>query len=172
MTKARDIVRRRIERGHHVDVDAHRDEQTRDFADIVAMPKAQRGRPEHIAARSPDRTGLRWKVGELFNWAGKISHQLIERFCRTPIFFALVRRQFERNHRDRQCQCLRQAAWVVLNQLGGARRTHQHRLRVKALKRLARRILEQLSRITAQIARLKGGVSHRRAFREPLDHGE
>ena len=40
LAKARDIVRPSVEGCDHVDVDAHRDEQTRDFADIVPVPKA------------------------------------------------------------------------------------------------------------------------------------
>ena len=115
MTESRDIVRPRIEWCHHVDVDANRIQQSGDFADIVTVPKTQRGWAEYITAWSPGRSILGWQVGEFFDWARKISHQLIERFCRTPIFFALVRGQFERDHRNWQGQCLRQAAWVVLN---------------------------------------------------------
>jgi hypothetical protein len=51
VAKARNIVRPGIERGNNVDVNPHCDQQTRDFAHIIPVPKAQCGRTEHIAAR-------------------------------------------------------------------------------------------------------------------------
>ena len=172
VTQAREVGRRGAERRHHVDVDAQLPEQAANLAQVVAVAKSQRGRAEDVAARTPGRVAHAPRAAGHYRRAGQRSHHLVEGFGRAPVFLALVRRQFERDHRDRQVERLGEATRVVLNQLGGARGANQHRLRLEALERIARRVLEQLGRVAAQIARLERGVSDRRPFRQPLDHRE
>ena len=71
-----------------------------------------------------------------------------------------------------QLQGLGQATWVVLDQLCGAGRAHEHRGGLEPVHGLAGRVFEQLGRVAAQIASLKRGVGHRRAAWQTLDHGE
>ena len=99
-----------------------------------------------------------------------MAYQLVKSLGGAPVFFALVGRQLQRHHRHGQVQGFAQAARVILNQLGGAGRTHQHGLWRKALEGLAGRIFEEFGGIAAQIARLESGVGHRRAFLQALNH--
>ena len=137
------------------------------------MPEAQGRGAEQVAAGP--RTGLaRRALGAGRRSAGS-SHgadQLIEGLGRAPVLLLLVGRQLQRHDRDRQAQRLGEAARVVLDQLGGAGGSHQHRLRLEAVVGVAGRGLEQLGGVAAEVARLEGGVGDRRTLRPALDHRE
>ena len=170
LVQAGQIGRAGTHRSHHFDLDAQVSEQPFDFAHIIAMAKTQRRGPEDVAAR-PLALGSDGAACTR-RGAAQVAHHLVEGLGRTPVFLALVRRQLQRHHRHRQIERTRQAAGVVLNQLGRAGRTHHHGPWREALVGLARSGLEQLGRVTAEVARLKSGVGHRRPARQPLDHGK
>ena len=129
------------------------------------MAEAQRGGPEDVAGA---RIEIRIRVARLT----EIAHDLVESLGRAPVLLLLVGRKLERNDRNGQRQRLGQPTGIVLNQFRRAGRTHDHRLRCKTLIGIIAGGLEQFRRIAAQVARLEGGVGHRRPGTAPLDHGE
>ena len=156
------------ERRHHVDLDAHVGQQSANLLQVVTVPKAQRRGAQDIATwlfRLSVFT--RWRCG-----LGQVAHELVKGLGGAPVFLALVGGKFEGHHGHGQVQSFAQAARVVLDQLSRARGAHQHGLGLEALKGFARCGLEQLGRVAAQVARLEGGVGHRRALLQALDHGE
>ena len=150
----------------HSDIDTQLVQQLRDFLDVVAVAKAQGAGAQDVAGGSD----LRGLIGGGF--VHQVAAQLVKGLARAPVFLALVRGQLQGHHGDGQLQGLGQTARVVLDQLGGAGRAHQHGSGVEARHGLACSVLEQLGRVTAQIARLEGGVGDGRAARQALDHGE
>ena len=140
-----------------------------DLGDVVAMAEAERGGAEHVAAGARPRARRRRRRRVR---AGQRADQLVEGLGRAPVLLLLVGRQLQRHDRDRQAQRLGEAAGIVLDQLGGAGRADQHRLRLEALVGVARRGLEQLGRVAAEVARLEGRVGDRRALGAALDHRE
>ena len=109
----REIGRPRIQRGHHIHIDAELSQQARHLDHVIAMAEAQRRRPENIAAwPRPRRAG--WGAIDLRR---KRADQLVERLRRAPVFLFLIRRQVQRDYRDRQLQCTRQPCRVILDQL-------------------------------------------------------
>ena len=131
------------------------------------MPEPQRSRTKKIAAGPFARRSLGALAG-----CHKMAHQLIESLGGAPVFLALIRRQFERHHRNRQIECFGQTARIILDELGRAGSANDHRLGREALVGFARSGLEKLGGIATQIAGLEGGVGHRWALRQALDHGE
>ena len=132
------------------------------------MPKAQRGGPQDIATwffRLSVFT--RWRCG-----LGQVAHQLVKGLGGAPVFLALVGGKFEGHHGHGQVQSFAQATRVVLDQFSRARGAHQHGLGLETLKGFTCGGLEQLGRVATQVARLEGGVGHRRALLQALDHGE
>ncbi len=118
---------RRPHRRGDVDVDAEQPEQPGDLDDVVAVAETERGRAEQVRRRTAaghrralDR-GVRQRPDER-----------VERLRRAPILLALVRRQVEVDHRHRQVERLGEPGGVVLDQLGGARRADQQRLRLRS----------------------------------------
>ncbi len=137
------------------------------------MAEAERGGPEQVAGGLAVRGTWRARRARRGRMrAGQRADHLVEGLGRAPVLLLLVRGQLERHHGHRQVERLGEAAGIVLDQLGGARRAHHHRLRLEALVRLARRVLEELRGVAAEVARLERGVRHRRPAREPLDHRE
>ena len=140
---------------------------------VVAVAEAERRRAEQVAARPRARLARRpLRARRRRVRPGQGAHELIEGLGRAPVLLPLVGRQLERHHRDRQAERPRQAAGIVLDQLGGAGRADQHRLRLEALVGLARGGLEQLGRVAAEVARLEGRVGDRRTLAAALDHRE
>ena len=131
------------------------------------MSEAQGGWPQNIAARLGR---FRFLIGVF--WQCQVTNQLVKGFGCAPVFFALVGRQLQGNHWYGQVERFAQTTWVVLNEFSGARRTHQHGFGRKTFKSFAGGGFEKLGGIATQITCLKGGVGHRRAFRQTLDHGE
>ena len=166
-TQPREIGRAGTERRGHVDVDAERAEQAGDFYNVVAVAESQRGRPEQIDARTTAFAGRRAQI-----LVGEFADQLVEGLRRAPIFLALIARQFERHDRDREPHRLGETRGIVLDQLGGAGRADQHRLRLEAFERIARGTLEQFGGVLAEIARLEGGVGDRGTLAAPFNHRE
>ena len=152
-----------------MDVDAQAGQQAGDLDHVVAVAEAQRGGAQQVAAHALPGLARRARCGRR---RAQVPYQLVESFGGAPVFLALVAGQFERDDRHRQVQRLGQAARVVLDQLGGAGRTHQHRRRLEALERIERGGLEQLGGVATQVARLEGGVGDRRALVAALDHRE
>jgi hypothetical protein len=142
-------------------------EQAAHFAQVVAVAEAERGRAEQVAARPGSRL-----AGRVRHRRRQVANDLVEGLGRAPVLFLLVRGQLQGHHRDRQREGLRETTGVVLDELGGAGRADDHRLRLESLVGLAGRGLEQLGGVAAQVARLEGGVGDRRAARQPLDHRE
>ena len=103
------------ERGDDVDRDAEPFEQLPHFDNIVAMAKAERGRPQNVAhlAGRAHRGDARWGRGEG-------AHQPVKRFRRAPVLFLLVGRQFKRHDRNVEIKRSGQTAGIVLDQLGRA----------------------------------------------------
>ena len=154
--------------GHDGHIHAHAVQQLADFFDVVAMPKAQGTGAQDVAARAARAVHRARHVG----LARQAANQVVEGLGSAPVFLALVGRQLQCHNRNRQVQRQRQAARVVLNQLRSARGTHQHGLRRKTVVRVFDGGLEQLCRVATEVARLEGGVGHRRAAGQALDHGE
>ena len=103
---------------------------------------------------------------------GKGADQPVEGLRRAPVLLLLVGWQFQRDHRHRQVERLRQPAGIVLDQFGGAGSSYQDRLRLEAFIGFRHGRLEQFGGVAAEVAGLEGGVGHRRALGPPLDHGE
>ena len=159
------VCHRGFQRRNHVDVDTQFVEQLRDFFHVVTVPKAQSAWTQNVAARTA--------LGSLLLWLqNQMAAQLIKRFAGTPILFALVRRQLQRNDGNVQFQGVCQTAWIVLNQLGGARRTYQHGRRFEAFNGLTCRIFEKLCRVATQVTCLECCVRDWRATGQALNHGE
>ncbi len=104
--------------------------------------------------------------------SGQRAHQLIERLGRAPVLLALIGRQIDGHHRNRQIERARQTAGIVLDQRAGAGRADDHRLRLEPVIGVLRRGLEQFGGIAAEIARGEGRVGHRRPPVAALDHRE
>jgi hypothetical protein len=100
------------------------------------------------------------------------AHQLVEGFCRAPVFLLLVGRQFHRHDRHVEAKRLGQAAGVVLDELGRAGCANQQCLGLETLGGGNRSLLEQLCRVRPKVARLEGGVGDRRPLAIALDHRE
>ena len=143
-------------------------QQLGDFLDVVAVAKTQGARAKDVASGSC--FGCLGSV--LSRLVHQVAAQLVEGLARAPVFLALVRGQLQGHHGNGQLQGLGQAAWIVLDQLGGAGRAHQHGRRIEARHGLAGRVFEEFGRVAAQITRLEGGVGDGRAARQALDHGE
>jgi hypothetical protein len=165
---ARQVGRRGAKRRDDVDVHPQLRQQAADLAQVVAVAKAECRRAEDVAAWPFTGGTCAARVAG----AGQRAHHLVKGFRRAPVLFALVRRQLQRDHRNRQVQRLAQTTRVVLDQLGGARGADHHGLRLEAVERIARGVLEQLGGVAAQIACLEGGVGDGRALGVALDHGE
>ena len=114
---------RRPHRRGDVDVDAEVPKQLGDLDDVVAVAEAERGRTEDVGERPAirHRRPRDRRVGEG-------ADEGVERLRRAPVLLALVARQLEVDHRDRQAQRLGEARGVVLDQFGGARRADQQRV--------------------------------------------
>ena len=166
--QAGDVVGAGVQGRGDAHVHAQLLQQPGDLDDVVTVAKAQGRGPEQVAPRPAAGQRRALHAGG----AGNGAHHLVEGFGGAPVLLALVGGQFQRHHRHRQLQRLREPAGIVLDQLGGAGRAHQHGLGRKALVGLAGGGLEQLGGVAAQVARLEGGVGHGRAAVAPLDHGE
>ena len=156
------IVGARPVRRGHVHRDAHPLQQCGHFRDVVAMPETQRRRPDQVGAH------LRGPVHR----PRQRAHDLEERLVRAEVLLALIAGQVQRDDRHGQAHHLGHAAGIVLDQLGGAGRAHDHRLRAEPLIGGVAGGSEQVGGVAAQVARLEGGIGHRRAVGAPLDHGE
>ena len=163
--EARQILRRGAHGRDHIDVDAKASQQLRDFLDIVAMAKAQRGRSQHIA-QGP-RACRALALG-----AGKRAHEAIEGLRRAPVFLFLVGGQVQRHHGNRQGERGGEAARIVLNEFCRAGGADDHGLGLEALIGFLGGALEEFGGVATEIARLKGRVGHGRAGAAALDHGE
>ena len=148
--------------GGHVHVDAHLLQQRRNLGQIIAVAKAQCRRPQDVAT-DPRRA----RHGPC-----QMPDDLQEGLVRAEVFLALIRRQVQRDDRDRQPQRLGQPAGIVLDQLCRARGAHDDGFRLEPVIGVLRRGAEQVGGVAAQIAGLKGGVADRRALGPPFDHGE
>ena len=137
----------------------------RDFLDIVAMAKAQRGRAQQIA-QGP-RAG-----GTLAFGAGQGAHEAIEGLGCAPVFLFLIGGQFQRHHGNRQGERGGEAARIVLNEFGGAGGADDHGLGLEAVIGFLGGALEEFGGVAAEIPGLKGRVGHGRAGAAALDHGE
>ena len=100
------------------------------------------------------------------------SHQLIEGLGGTPVFLLLIGRQLKGYDRNIKLQSLGKASWIILNKLGRAGRAHNKGLGRKPGHGISGSGLKKLCGVFAQIASLKGGVSHGGALVTPLNHGE
>ena len=140
-------------------------QQLGDFFDVVAVAKTQGAGAQEVASGPCFDDFFAWLVHQ-------VAAQLVKGLARAPVFFALIRGQLQGHHGNGQLQGLGQAARVVLDQLGGAGRAHQHGRRIEARHGLAGRVFEEFGRVAAQITRLEGGVGDGRAARQALDHGE
>ena len=154
--------------GHDGHIHAHAGQQLADFLDVIAVAEAQGAGAQDVAARAACTLSGACHIGLL----RQAANQVVEGLGSAPVFLALVGGQLQCHHRNRQVQRLRQAARVVLNQLGGARSTHQHGLGRKTVVGVFHGGFEQLCRIATEVTRLEGGVGHRRAAGQALDHGE
>ncbi len=85
------------------------------------MAKAKAGGPDQVAA------DMRCSFGRL----GQCADDLKEGLIRAEVFLALIAGQFQRDDRARQTHGFGHAAGIVLDQLGGARGTDDHRLRLE-----------------------------------------
>lgn len=137
------------------------------------MAEAERRRPQNVAA---GRFAELARGAGASGWghvrAGEAAHQLVEGLGRAPVLLALIGGQFERDHRDRQSERASEARRIVLDQFPGAGGADEHGGRPEALIGVERGALEQIGGVATEIARLEGGVGHRRALAAPLDHGE
>ena len=167
VAQAAQVVYAGLERRHHVDVHPQLAHQRGDFFDIVPVAKPQCSGAENIAQRPATRHR---RAGVATGHQG--AHQVVKSLGGAPVFLALVGRQLQGHDGNGQVQRQRQSARVVLNQLSRARRAHQHGLGLKPFMGLTRRRLEQLGRVAAQVTGLEGGVGHRGAARQALNHGE
>ncbi len=157
-----DVRRTRAHRPGHVHLDAHFLDQCGDLGQVVAVAEAERSGAEDVAA---DLLGPGQRPGEM-------ADDLEEGLVSAEVLLALVGGQVQRDHRAGQAERLGQAAGVVLDQLGGAGRTDDHRLGAEALIGVARRRPEQVRGVGAEVARLEGGIGDGRALGAPLDHRE
>ena len=108
----------------------------------------------------------------LFDIFGEMPNQLKERLVGAEVFFSLVRRKFKGDHRDGKSDGLCKATGVILNQLGSARGTDNHRLWLEALVSRPAGVSKKLSCIGPEIAGLKRRIGHRRPMVPALDHRE
>ena len=106
------------------------------------------------------------------NWLGQSLNDLKKRFICTKIFFALIAGQFKRNNRHRQTHGFRHSTRIILDQFGRTRGTNNQGLGLKTVISILTGCFKQIGRISAQIARLKGGIGHRWAVITALDHCE
>ena len=166
--QAGDVGHAGVEGCDHMHLHAQAFNQAGDFDHIVAVAKAHGGGAQDVAACGPAAVQRCARGGG----GGQAAGEVIKGFGRAKIFFALVGGQLQGHHRHRQVQRQGQATGVVLDQLGGARGPHQHGFGGKAFKRVTGSGFEQLGGVATQIARLEGGVGHRWAARQALDHGE
>jgi hypothetical protein len=152
----------RPERRHHVHRDPQAFDQPPHLFHIVSVAESQRSRPDQVHTEG----------GRPVDGFGQRANDLQERLVGAEVLFPAVAGQFQRDHRDWQAHGLGQTAGIVLDQFGGAGRAHDHRLGVEAVERILAGRAEQVRRVRPQVARLEGGVGHRRAAVAPLDHGE
>ena len=166
--QALQIGRAGAQGGYDGNIHAHAAQELADFLDVITVAKAQGAGAQDVAARAACAVHRACRIRLLC----QATHQVVEGLGSAPVFLALVGRQLQCHHRNGQVQRLRQAARIVLNQLGGARSTHQHGLGRKPVVRVFHGGFEQLCRIATEVTRLEGGVGHRRAAGQALDHGE
>lgn len=104
----------------HVHLDAELREDFLDRAQVVPVPKAERGGPQDVAARriagAPRALDARRRRALRSGGA----HQLIERLARAPVLFFLIGGQVERDDGDGQADRPCEAAGIVLKQFGRA----------------------------------------------------
>ena len=160
--QSRDILRRCTKWGNNIHGNAHLCQKMFDFFNIVSMPK-----PKRQGANKIDRNLRTARHG-----FGQGFYDLKERLIGAEVFFALIRRQFQWDHRDRQTHGFSQATGIILNQFRGARGPHNHGLRHKPLIGRAAGIAEDTRGICAQVAPLKCCICDRRAVVAPLNHRE
>ena len=168
-----DVAGRRIERRHDGDVDAEARQERADLRKIVAMAKAEGAGAENVAAwaGAGGPLGPGGSRGRRAR-SGEGAHDAVEGFRRAPVLLLLVGREFQRDHRDRQADGRSEPARVVLDQLGRAGRADEHGLRSEALIGAGDGVLEFLSGVAAEVARLERRVGDRCALAAALDHGE
>ena len=113
LAETRDVLGRGAERRCDADLHAEPLKDAGDLAHIVAMAKAERGRPQKVAA-GPRAWDTRTRA------AREGSHEPVERLRRAPVLLLLIGGEFERNDRDRQTQRAGETARIVLQQFGRA----------------------------------------------------
>ena len=173
IAKPGQVRRRRTQRGHDIDVDAHPVQQGSDLPHIVAVAESERCRTQQVAARANARLARRALAARRRRRRpGHGADELVEGFRRPPILLALIGRQFQRHDGDRQSKRSGQAARIILDQFSGAGGADEHRLRLESVEGFLRRGLEEFGGIAAEVAGLEGRVGNRRALGGPLDHGE
>ena len=158
----RDVRRGGAQRRADVHLDAHLVEQVGDLRDVVAVAEAEGRAAEDVAG---DALGAlhRHRQG---------ADDAVEGLVGPEVLLALIAGQFESYDRHRQAHRLGQPAGIVLDQLGGAGRADDERLRLEPVVGILAGGAEQPGGVGAQIAGLEGGVGDGRAMVAPLDHGE
>ena len=161
----------------HVDADVL--QQPRDFAYVVAIPEAERGRAQQVAARTAVFAGGGgghafpwWRAGRWREGEQQGANEMIECLAGAPILLLRVGRQLQRYDGDRQRHAHRERSGLILNEFRRARLADQHGVGLEAFVGVTHCRLHELRRVTAEVPRLERGIGHRRSCVTALDHGE